>query len=306
MRLDSSLAMAGARLRSRKKALAVHGAILTAFVSFLLFGSDAVFERLARVDGESRRVTVSLPAESKGMAWAIDHLLVMSKVIEVEGWAFMEGQDAQQSRICVVLRSGTGTYVFNTFQRSRPDVAVTFEGHGRGLDHSGFVALLPRDEIPGDGGQIPQNGYALGIYIKGNEAEAFEYTDRVLGVVSRAQQIPLPADGGRLSYEVDRCSPGPEATELEGWAFIEDGDARNSRTYVVLRSDANTYVFDTFWRRRTDVSSGFAGHGRNLAESGFIAFIPPQVIAAGGYRVGIYVKDGDEEALRYSNEQFCR
>ncbi|MFB3854686.1 MAG: hypothetical protein ACE148_12775 [Vicinamibacterales bacterium] len=286
-------------LATRRTAVIVHGAILSAFFAFLLFGSDALFDRLSGTDDRARRQRVSLPKETEGLEWSIDRVEVLPGVIEVEGWAFIAGQDASASRIYVVLKSASDAYVFDTFPRVRPDVLHAYSALGENVDRSGFVTFIPRDAVPG-------SGLTLGIYVEGKVLSTLQYTDRVIGGESRRQQVALPPPGtGALNYAVDTCAPRNGVTAVEGWAFIEGANARSSRTYVVLRSDADTYVFDTFWRRRLDIGRSFAGHGSNLGASGFVAFIPAGAVPPANYRVGVYVKDGGTEAFSFAEGQPC-
>ncbi|RPJ85065.1 MAG: hypothetical protein EHM13_02225 [Acidobacteria bacterium] len=275
MKQESPLTSTLAFLAARKTPLAIHGAILSAFFAFLLLWSDAVFDILSRMDDKASRQRISLPEETDGMEWSIDRLQVLPGAIEVDGWAFIAGQDARESRVYAVLKSASDTYVFDTFPRIRPDVSHTFSGAAENVDHSGFVTFIPRDAVPG-------TGLVLGVYVEGKVLSTLQYTDRVIRGQSKQQHVSLPQpDTGVLTYAVDRCSPGDGVTVLEGWGFIEGADARSSRTLVVLQSDADTYVFDTFWRRRLDIGRAYDGHGRNLQASGFVAFIPEGAVPPG-------------------------
>jgi len=40
----------------------------------------------------------------------------------------------------------------------------------------------------------------------------------------------------------------------------------------------------------------------NFDDSGFLAFIPTGDLEAGQYRIGIYIKKGEIEALKYTDE----
>ena len=90
-------------------------------------------------------------------------------------------------------------------------------------------------------------------------------------------------------------------TEIAGWAFIEGQNSENSEIHVVLESDSNTYVFDTALDKRPDVTTFFKTLNLNLDDSGFFVRIPKEAVEKATYRVGIYVKKGHIEALRYSD-----
>ena len=95
------------------------------------------------------------------------------ELMEIAVWAFIEGQSAEDSKIYVVLKSETATYIFDTILQERPDVTAFYVESGLNLDNSGFIARIHRDSV-GEG------TYTLGIYIKKGDIQALQYMDAKL------------------------------------------------------------------------------------------------------------------------------
>ena len=62
---------------------------------------------------------------------------------------------------------------------------------------------------------------------------------------------------------------------------------------------SNVYIFDTLPEIRFDITGAYLDTGLNLDDSGFIAGVPKEEIEDGAYKIGIYIKKGDMEALQY-------
>jgi hypothetical protein len=116
---------------------------------------------------------IPLPPESGEIRFGVDICEVTSKKTEIAGWAFIEGQSAEDSRIYVVLKSERATYIFDTILQERPDVTAAFVESGLNLDDSGFYARIPVDTVK-------WGIYDLGIYIKKGDIEALQYMSEVV------------------------------------------------------------------------------------------------------------------------------
>ena len=93
--------------------------------------------------------------------------------MQIQGWAFIDGQSAEDSTIYMVLKSGRATYIFDTHLQKRPDVTAAYVESGLNLDNSGFIAGIPVDTV-GVG------TYELGIYIKKGDIEALQYMGSIV------------------------------------------------------------------------------------------------------------------------------
>ena len=133
--------------------------------------------------------------------------------------------------------------------------------------------------------------------------------DRLEAIPGEAQlhRLELPAATNGMRSHVDHISTdGRTTVEMRGWAFIEGQDSEGSRTYIVLESADRTYVFDTHAQQRPDVTRHFGELGLNLDQSGFAVLVPVRKMTDGEYTIGIYIRKGEIEALRYTNRAITK
>jgi len=301
----------GAWLKSHRKQVVTHLSIIAAFVLLTIFVAEPLFDRLERIAGEAELHRLQLPAETNDIRHNFDKIMIDSHFIEIEGWAFIEGHDVdlECSRTYIVLKSDRHTYIFDTAPKERPGVAAAFEELGLNLDWAGFVTNIPLSKIA-------SGEYILGTYITEDDIQALQYRDTAIARsgdiaeltvrMSEVQKISLPPESGGIRVAVDRQEvmkeeEGKEYTEIAGWAFIEGQDAQGSKIYVLLESETATYVFDTILQKRFDLATALGESGLDLDNSGFIARIPVDAVRVGTYKLGIYIKKGDIEALQYTN-----
>ena len=298
----------GSWFKTRRKQIITHILIVAAFLLFLIFLSEPLFDRFEASEiGVSELHTISLPAEiGKDEMYQEIWGKYRGGNMSLLGFAFICGQSAEDSQFYIVLHSIHDTYVFDTFLYPMPDVTSRFADLNLNLDDSGFYARIPIKKI--------ENGtYRLGIYLKKSDIEALQYTDNAItkaGNIARltlrtseVQEISLPPESGEIRFGVDKCEvmkDENELVEIAGWAFIEGQSAENSTIYVALESQRATYVFDTLLQKRPDVTAAFLESGLNLDDSGFIARIPVDTVKVGAYKLSIYIKKGDIEALQYT------
>ena len=163
----------GSWLRTHRKRVITHTLIVGAFLLFLLFLSEPLFDRLERVAGESMLYKTTLPAATDNIQYWIDDLAVATHTLEINGWAFIEGHDSMNNEIYIVLKSADRTYVFTTETVLRVGITQHFKELGLNLDYSGFAATIPLRKIA-------SGEYSVGIYITKDDIEALQYTDRVV------------------------------------------------------------------------------------------------------------------------------
>jgi hypothetical protein len=163
----------GSWLRTHKKIVITHTLIVGAFLLFLFFLSEPLFDRLEQVAGESQVCETALPAATNNIQYWIDQLQVTTHTMEISGWAFIDGYDSLNSTIYVVLKSADRTYVFTTETMLREGVTQAFKELNLNLDYSGFTALIPAKKIAG-------GRYTVGIYITKDDVEALQYTGRAI------------------------------------------------------------------------------------------------------------------------------
>lgn len=164
-------------LKVHRRSLIIHTSIIVGFVLFIIFVSEPLFDRLERLDrvpGEAQLHQLQLPTETDDIMYAFDISTEDPRVAAIErGWAFIEGEDSENSKVYIVLKSPSQTYIFDTHVEERPDVTRHFEELNLNLDYSGFMALIPARKIA--------NGeYTVGIYIIKGNIEALVYTNKTI------------------------------------------------------------------------------------------------------------------------------
>jgi hypothetical protein len=304
----------GSWLRTHRKKIITHTAIIAGFVLFTIFVMVPLFDRLDRIPGEAQLHRLQLPAETTNMRYEIDDINTDGhSVVGIRGWAFVDGQDSQDRELYIVLKSAHRTYVFDTTGELRPDLIQNGEGLVLNADYSGFRTLIPTRKI-GNGEYIV--GFYSRFYLRSRVIEGFYYTDRVVIksqdsvtpalLTSKLAEVTLPEEPGNMQFYVDwikeQKDEKQEFVEIRGWAFIEGYSTKDSRTYVILKSAINTYVFDTIPKYAWWVAPQFGYYyDRDLDYSGFIARIPRDQLEDGTYQLGIYIAKGDIEVFRYTD-----
>lgn len=160
-------------VRARWKRLLVHSLILSGFMLFCVFVSGSLFDRFEAIEGESGVKNISVPAETGNVVCRIDVLEGGIHIIEIRGWAFIDGQSSEDGEVSVVLVSERNCYMFDTLTQRRPDVTLVYISLNLNLDRSGFVCSIPSRKI--SDGQ-----YVIGVQVRKGDVEAFVYTDRVM------------------------------------------------------------------------------------------------------------------------------
>lgn len=163
----------GSWLRTHRKQVITHTSIIVAFVLLTIFVVEPLFDRLELVAGASRLYETSVPAATDNIQYEVDHFETTARILEIYGWAFIEGHDSVNSKMYMVLQSADKTYVFTTETVVRESITEQFKELGLNLDYSGFSALIPIWEIA-------SGEYSMGIYIKKDDIEALIYTNRTI------------------------------------------------------------------------------------------------------------------------------
>lgn len=166
----------GSWLRTHRKQVITHTSIIVGFVLLTIFVVEPLFDRLEQFAGASRLYETSVPAATDNIQYSVDHFESAAQILEIYGWAFIEGHDSVNSKIYIILKSlkaADRTYVFTTETMVRENVTEQFKELGLNLDNSGFSALIPTWEIA-------SGEYSVGIYIKKDDIEALIYTNRTI------------------------------------------------------------------------------------------------------------------------------
>ena len=112
-------------------------------------------------------------------------------------------------------------------------------------------------------------------------------------------KIELPGASNNIRFSIANLDVEDTFIRINGWAFIEGQDARNSQIFIVLFSPQKTYVVDTHGQKRRDVSEVLGIE--NLDDSGFVSVIKKGILDKGEYEVGIYIKKEGVDAYQSIN-----
>ena len=148
------------------KRVLAHGLILCGFLVYAFLGAEPLFDRFEVLEGESPLALVSLPSPTNNIQYFVGRFSASDYSIEIEGWAFIEGESAEDSQTYVVLKSARNTYVFEASS----------------LAWAGFVSVIPLRNIK-------EGEYNIGLYIRKADREALQYTDS--GVVKSGDVVEV-------------------------------------------------------------------------------------------------------------------
>jgi hypothetical protein len=228
--------------------------------------------------------------------------------VEVQGFAFINREDAVDQETYIVLLSKDRTYVFDTMLRE--GLANHLKKSNPNLARAGFMAILPI--------RLIKNGeYQVAIYIRKVGQEALTYTDKLIvkfqGFVyttleSRQVDFDLPEATGNIISKIERMDDiGQTYKLIAGWAFIDDFDTKDNEIYLVLQSERRTYFLEAAAKTRVDVTNSFSEKELDLDNSGFEVYINKRKresprIRSGDYHLGIYIRKGELEAFSWTNK----
>ena len=162
----------GSWFRTHMKQVITHLSIIVAFVLLTIFVFQPLFDSLERIPGEAQLKRLQLPAETNNIRYGIKSISTEGHTgVEISGWAFVEGQDSKNRELYIVLKSAQRTYVFDSQVILRTDLISHFEELSLNVEYSGFRTIIPVRKI--------SNGeYAIGIYIRGGDSEALQYSNK--------------------------------------------------------------------------------------------------------------------------------
>jgi len=143
-------------------------------VLLTVFVFEPLIDELEEVPGEAKLQQIKLPAETNNIVYRIEYISTEEHTgVEIKGWAFVEGQDSKNRELYIVLKSAHQTYVFDSQVMRRTRLIQNYEGLYGNVEYSGFMTIIPARKI--------SNGeYTVGIYIRGGDIEALQYTGKVV------------------------------------------------------------------------------------------------------------------------------
>lgn len=158
-----------------KKILTFNFIVLVVFILYL-FSANFLFDQLLTVERESQIVNTNLPNESKNIRYNFDKIDTdksgWKEFVTITGWAYIEGQNAENSSILLVFINDSSRYVFSTRSIMRPDVTkyyINISENKLNLNNSGFEANVPKV-------LIENKEFKMGILIKNETAQRYIIT----------------------------------------------------------------------------------------------------------------------------------
>lgn len=134
----------------RSRRYLVHIFVVLIFLAYLA-SANYIFGYLLTVDGEAHIHGMDIPGETGDVKYWIDTVekqkIDWKDIILIRGWAFIEGENANNSTKYIVLCGDHEKYIFDTNMELRTDVTQHFESMQLDLDESGFHSCIPLERI---------------------------------------------------------------------------------------------------------------------------------------------------------------
>jgi hypothetical protein len=136
----------------------------------------------------------------------------------------------------------------------------------------------------------------------------FDYFQKIPGE-ARLFNATVPPETGGISLGIDQLfTDNQSIVEIQGWAFMTNRNinAINSKVFIILKSQNDTYIFETMSSIREDVANAYNNCTFNLEYCGFFIIIPIRKINNGDYDIGIFIKNGDLQNLQFTNKTIIK
>lgn len=185
------------------------------------------------------------------------------------GWAYIEGMDAEETDRFVVLKSDSIDLVYDTYWHIRPDVTAAKKVGN--LDRSGLTCIIMKN-------QIPEGRYKVGVLIRKerrfwqSDYQAFEFTDMNVvkdksGVHVGTGMLDEDPLMGQTNHYVDELRITNDSISIKGWAIIHGISSKEIETSITFVSDSGERIeMVPNVELRPDVASALHG---DYASAGF-------------------------------------
>lgn len=91
---------------------------------------------------------------------AVDIVSASNSVLEITGWAYLENQDCNSQEVFVQLTNDSGSKLYTTESKSRPDVSEAFDNVL--YENCGYTAKIPVE-------QLEPGTYSLEVFLRHGE-----------------------------------------------------------------------------------------------------------------------------------------
>lgn len=206
----------------------------------------------------------------------------------VSGWGFKDGNtNSKNDSVFFVLKGEENIYAAPVIVQQRPDVTAHFKAEF--LDNTGFNAVLFNNNVE-------KGIYTLAIAVKDQQGRlTYTSTGKTIRVhfseyatMKKADQWPDQTDD--ISFNAETITMDEKAITVQGWAFLNDQDAAQSRIAIILKKEMDLYYSFAESMSRPDVTGHFH-NGFKLDNSGFTIKIAKGSLPPGSYQLGLYVQD---------------
>lgn len=137
-----------------------------------LVSANFIFCCLLTVDGEAHIHGMDIPGETGDVKYWIDTVekqkIDWKNIILIRGWAFIEGENANNGSKYIVLCGDDEKYIFDTNMELRTGVTQHFESTQLDLAESGFCSIIPLE-------RISDGRYQVGIVISKHDVGRTSY-----------------------------------------------------------------------------------------------------------------------------------
>lgn len=222
--------------------------------------------------------------------FGIDSFEVVENHLVITGWGFLDGQSTAAIERNLLLRTDGEVKSFSVEDLIKKQVASVFSYKNQDLEHLGFKAEIPLDEIG-------QGDYQLGLYISSAAVEGIAYLDLIIRdqerLLSRPVDITIDEDelDGYMWFHFDWIDKKDDHLHIRGWSFLTDMHNYDIKHYVLLRKEEELLAYGVKKQLRPGLTEHFAEwQGTNLDQAGFSARIPLEDLPPGQYEVGLYAE----------------
>lgn len=269
-----------------------------------------VYYEFTHVYGTSAVYNIALPEQSGNINAGIDQAEVkktkFKKLIEIDGWAYINDLQANQQKVYIVLFSKNKNYVYDTQEVLRSDLPAALNDQSNKVEYAGLKSLI-------DMSNVASGSYQIGFYIEnGSRKELSSVGMSVIKddsivvfneITNKKMDIKVNKEKGGIQANIEEVKKENGILKIKGWGFLEDSSSDSSAIYLVLKEEKSNQiiVFDTQMQIRKDVTA-YYGNKEDLDKSGFIAKLRNEDLGVGKYNLGVFIKSGTSTGLYWSKE----
>jgi hypothetical protein len=244
--------------------------------------------------------TIATPVFVKEkLKYNVESYVFENNIIQIKGWAFRpDAEEDQKDSIYIVVTSPESSYISKAKLIKRPDLVGAF--HKKGIENSGFAATIFTENIPGK-----TFGVALAVKNKDNQW-TYEMLPQIEPLDLEKKMPPqriasIPKSSENAISHIEKTEQQAKSIYIDGWAAIENQNAKSSVIKLLLINGKNVYLADTQKKKREDVTKFYNGQ-YNYDDAGFYVNLKKGWLPKGKYKLGIVVSDKAKTAVVISDE----